>query len=165
VLLRQYSRNIIRISIQSSKTAQLTSALLPIFLNTKSQNEQESPLTKTYEVPPFPNNDFALALYDKIYGKMKSKDKENEASSVPAQSANVAKVDNCCFYLLCRGRNKFATHTWENCHPNRHSAHYKQQANNRKSDSGYQTKSSSSTQSGKHHKKSNNKFKQKPNNN
>jgi hypothetical protein len=30
---------------------------------------QEISLAKTFEGPPFPNNDFALALHDKIYGK------------------------------------------------------------------------------------------------
>ena len=85
------------------------------FFEYKVTNEQEYQLTKTYEGPPFLNNDFALALYDKIYGKSKNKDKSNESTSAPTQSANLAQNTNWCFHPLCRGRNKYATHTWESC--------------------------------------------------
>ena len=60
------------------------------FFEYKVTNEQEFQLTKTYEGPPFPNNDFALALYDKIYGTSKNKDKNTESTSAPTQSANLA---------------------------------------------------------------------------
>jgi hypothetical protein len=100
-----------------------------------------------------------------IYGKSKSMDKDNAATSLPAQSANMAKTNNCCFHPLCRGRNKLATHTWENSHRNRHSAHCKQQANNGNRGSEYQTKSSRGTKSGQYHKRGNTKFKQNTNQN
>ena len=105
------------------------------FFEYKVTNEQEFQLTKTYEGPPFPNNDFALALYDKIYGKSKNKDKTNNSTSVNTQSANLAQNTNWCFHPLCRGRNKYATHTWESCHRNKYSAHAKQQAKQRKGSS------------------------------
>ena len=59
--------------------------------------EQEFKLTKPYEGPQFPNNDFALALYEKIYGKSKSKDKTNDVNSANQQSANLAQSTNWCF--------------------------------------------------------------------
>ena len=31
--------------------------------------EREFQLTKTYEGPPFPNNEFAMGIYNKLYGK------------------------------------------------------------------------------------------------
>jgi hypothetical protein len=95
------------------------------FFEFKVTNEQEFSLTKTYEGPPFPNNEFAMALYENVYGKSNTKDKNNAVTAIPSQSANVAKIDNWCFHPLCRGKQKFATHTWENCYRIRKSAHYK----------------------------------------
>ena len=60
-------------------------------------------------------------------------------------SANMAKTDNWCFHPSCRGKKKFASHTWENCFRNRKSAHYKQQASNRKDATERQTKFNSKT--------------------
>ena len=125
------------------------------FFEYKVTNEQEFPLTKTYEGPPCPNNEFALALYEKIYGKSRSKDKNNESNSVPAQSANLAQNTNWCFHPLCRGRNKYATHTWESCHQNKYSAHSKQQANNRKGAPREVTKTSLTETSGHSQKRGN----------
>jgi hypothetical protein len=157
VLLKQLLRNTTPTSTQSSKTTPSTSNAK--FFEYNASNEQEFSLTKTYKGPPFPNNDFALALFVKIYGKSKSKDKTNAAISLPAQSANLAKTDNWCFYPLCRGRNKYAAHTWKNCHRNRHSAHSKQQSSNRNRASGDQTKSSFSTNSGHSQKQDNHSYK------
>jgi hypothetical protein len=112
-------------------------------------NEQEFSSTKTYEEHPFPNNDFAMALYDKVYGK--SKDQNHAVTAIISQSANMAKTDNWCFHPLCRGRKKFASHTWENCFRNRKSAHYKQQASNRKGAEESHTKLHSRSQSSKYH--------------
>jgi hypothetical protein len=45
-------------------------------------------LTKTYEVPPFPNNDFAMSIYTKLYGKGKSYEKSPLVACPPMQSEN-----------------------------------------------------------------------------
>ena len=133
------------------------------FFEYKVTNEQEFQLTKTYEGPPFPNNDFALALYVKIYGKSKNKDKTNNSTSVNTQSANLAQNTNWCFHPLCRGRNKFATHTWESCHRNKYSAHSKQQANNHRGSSRDVSKTSSTDTSGRSQKRGNPGYKGKSN--
>ena len=48
----------------------------------KVTNEQEFSLTKTYEGPPFSNNEFAMALYEKVYAKSKSKDKNSAVTAI-----------------------------------------------------------------------------------
>ena len=92
-----------------------------------------------------------MALYAKVYGTSKAKDQNNAVTAVTPQSANMAKTDNWCFHPLCRGKKKFASHTWENCFRNRKSAHYKQQANNRKDAIHRQSKFNSKNQSNKSH--------------
>ena len=106
-----------------------------------------------------------MALYKKVYGKPKSKDQNNAVTAIPSQSANMAKTDNWCFHPLCRGKQKFASHTWENCCRNRKSAHYKQQANNRKGAAETHTKVSSNSKYSKSHKEGYRKDKQRSNKN
>jgi hypothetical protein len=135
------------------------------FFEFKVTSEQEFSLTKTYEGSPFPNNEFAMTLYDKVYGKSKPKDPNNAVTATISQSANLAKSDNWCFHPLCRGKKKFANHTWENCYRNKRSAHSKQQASNRKDAAEAQTKVSSASQQNKYHKGGFHKEKQRQNKN
>jgi hypothetical protein len=135
------------------------------FFAFKVTNEQEFSLTKTYEGPPFPSNEFAMALYAKVYGTSKAKNQNNAVTAVTSQSANMAKTENWCFHPLCRGKKKFASHTWDNCFRNRKSAHYKQQASNRKDATQRHTKFNSKSQSSKFHDGGHRKDKQTSNKN
>ena len=60
---------------------------------------------------------------------------------------------------------KFANHTWENCFRNRKSAHYKQQANNRKGETESHTKLNSKSHSSEFHSGGHRKDKQNSNKN
>jgi hypothetical protein len=44
---------------------------------------------QTYEGFPFPNNDFAMSMYNKLYGKNKSNEKFPSVTCPPMQSANM----------------------------------------------------------------------------
>jgi hypothetical protein len=52
-------------------------------------SEQGFQLTRTYEGPPFPNNDFAMSIYNKLYRKNKSNEKCPSVTCPPMQSANM----------------------------------------------------------------------------
>ena len=73
--------------------------------------EREFQLTKTYEGPPFPNNEFAMSIYNKLYGKGQRGD------SNLAPSAHLVTRENWCRHPACRGKNKFANHLWDVCMP------------------------------------------------
>jgi hypothetical protein len=106
-----------------------------------------------------------MALYAKVYGTSKSKDQNNAVTAVTSQSANMAKTDNWCFHPLCRGKQKFASHTWKSCFRNKKSAHYKQQARNRKGATESHTKFNPRSQSSKYHNGGHRKDKQTSNKN
>ena len=58
------------------------------FCERKDTLEREFQLTKTYEGSPFPNNDFAISIYNKLYGKGTPND------NIPAQTANLVTGEN-----------------------------------------------------------------------
>jgi hypothetical protein len=95
------------------------------FFEYKVNLEREFQLTKTYEGPPFPNNEFAMSIYNKLYGK----GQRNDSNLAP--SAHLVTRENWCRHPACRGRNKFANHLWEVCPNNKNSPHFKQQASNK----------------------------------
>ena len=95
------------------------------FFDHKVTSEREFQLTKTYEGPPYPNNDFAISIYNKLYGKGKPTD------NIPAQTAHLVTQENWCRHPACRRKNKFANHLWDVCPNSRNSPHYKQQASNK----------------------------------
>ena len=74
------------------------------------------------------------------------------------------RTRNWCFHPLCRGRNMYATHTWESCHRNKYSAHAKQQANHRRGSLRDVSKPSSTDTSGQSQKRGNPGYKGKSNN-
>ena len=87
--------------------------------------EQEFQLTKTYEGPPFPNNDFAMSIYNILYGKNNNNDKNGSASCISMQSANMVTKDNLCHHPAYRGKQRYANHLWEVCLNNRNSPHFR----------------------------------------
>jgi hypothetical protein len=64
------------------------------FFEHKVITEQEFQLTKTYKGSPFPNNDFAMSIYNKLYGKNSNNDKIGSASCSSTQSANLVTKEN-----------------------------------------------------------------------
>jgi hypothetical protein len=95
------------------------------FFEYKVNLEREFQLTTTYEGPPFPNNEFAMSIYNKLYGK----GQRNDTNLAP--SAHLVTRENWCRHPACRGKNKFANHLWEVCPNNKNSPHFKQQASNK----------------------------------
>jgi hypothetical protein len=111
------------------------------FFEHKVITEQEFQLTITYEGPSFPNNDLAMSIYNKLYGKHNSNDKNGSVPCISMQSANMATKDNWCHHPACRGKQRYANHLWDVCPNNRNSPHFRQQAANKdyvKSDSNKQ---------------------------
>ena len=56
------------------KDATVTFTQFAKFIEHKVTSEREFQLTKTYEGPTYPNNEFAMSIYNKLYGKGKQSD-------------------------------------------------------------------------------------------
>jgi hypothetical protein len=97
----------------------------------KVATERELQLTKTYEGPPFPNNDFAMSIYNKLYGMGESNDNSSTLACPPMQSATTVTRVNLCRHPACRGKNKFSNHLWIVCLNNQSSPYFQQQAYNK----------------------------------
>ena len=107
------------------KDSSVTFTQFAKFFEHKVTSEREFQLTKTYEGSPFPNNKFAMSIYNKLYGK----GQHSDSNSAP--SAHLVTKENWCRHPACRGKNKFANHLWDVCPNNRNSPHFKQQASNK----------------------------------
>ena len=70
------------------KNGTITFTQFAKFFEHKVTSEREFQLTKTYEGPPYPNNDFAINIYNKLYGKGKQGD------IIPAQTAHLVTKEN-----------------------------------------------------------------------